>query len=235
MLKINKDLKPKQLPIHILAQLQPLPVSQIKTLVFGAAIFLLDLLIIVPLLAPPIKLFLYLTLPLLAFISLWALRLLVKNPIHTEMESILFTGWLGVIGAFCYFMLGLKYSYMLGITSPIYYIFSILLFIGANYLFIRRQLNRYATLEPEESKQTPAWHYQLASVSVPAGYMVTHYLMGLSNQLVLSVMMMVYLMLSTFYMFLMAKYFHKYFFIKTNRHLVILSNENRKKKQAKEV
>ncbi|MBM7703285.1 hypothetical protein [Metabacillus iocasae] len=235
MLKINPKIEGKELPSHILNQLQPLPTNQVRYLIFGLTFLLLDFIILLPLLVPPIQLFIYLTLPFIVLINLWALRLFIKKPENTEIEFTLFIGWLGVVGSFCYFMLALKYSYMLTITSPIYYIFSILLFIGANYLFIRRQLNRYATLEPEESKQTPAWHYQLASISVPAGYVVAHYLMGLSNQFVLSVMMMIFLLFSAIYIFLMAKYFHKYFFIKTNRHLVTLSNENRKKKHTKEM
>lgn len=225
MMKIAKNVKRKQLPEHIKQQLDPFSTMQIKFAISSITFFLLDLLIILPLIVPVIKVVIYITIPLLIFISIWAILLLLRKAEDTELESILFLGCLGIVGSICYFILALKYSYMLGIESPLYYIISIIIFVLTVYLFIHHQIKRYSNLEKEKKKETPLWHYKVLSISVPAGYLVAHYVMGISDGYVLSLMTVVFMGFSVFYIFILAKYLHKYLFIKANIHLVRFSNK----------
>ncbi|MDQ0221250.1 hypothetical protein ELQ35_20865 [Peribacillus cavernae] len=225
MLKIEQDIKRRRLPQHIKEQLDPFSTMQIKFVIASGTFFMLDLLIILPLLVPVIKAVLFITLPLLIFISLWAIWLLVRKAEDTELESLLFLGCLGIVGSICYFVLSLKYSFMLGIDSPLYYFISIVIFGFIIFLFIRHQVKRYSSLERERTKETPKWHYRVLSISVPAGYLVAHYIMGLSGGFMLSFMTVVFFGMSIFYIFVLAKYLYKYFFIKTNIHLVRFSNK----------
>ncbi|MDQ0221245.1 hypothetical protein ELQ35_20885 [Peribacillus cavernae] len=225
MLSIDQDIKRRQLPEHIREHLQPFSTLQIKVII-GAFTFIgLDALVLIPLLFPVIKLVLYITIPLLIFISVWGIWLLIRNAENTELESLLFLGYLGIIGSLCYFILILKYSFMLGIISPIYYVGSFLIYISLIYLFFRHQFKKYSTLEKKLPKKTPAWQYTLVTISVPAGYIAAQYIMGFTPSILLSIMSVVYFVFCIFYIFILSRSFHKYFFIKANIHLVKFANK----------
>ncbi|MGG3805946.1 hypothetical protein [Metabacillus fastidiosus] len=236
MLKLDNETKRRNLPDHIREGLEPFPTYQLKFTIGVSTFFMLDLLIIVPLLFPIMKPVLYLTLPLMFIISVWALTILFRNVENTEIESLLFLGCLGITGSFCYFVLAMKYNYMIGIESLFFYILMFLFYLITIYFFVRHQVKKYASLEKKLKKKTPAWHYSLAAIAPAIGYIFAHYIMGLSSFIVLIVMSIVFLGLSTFYIFVLARFFHKYFFIKKNIHLVIFANKqlNQKYKIKKE-
>ncbi|MFB5283932.1 hypothetical protein [Peribacillus sp. Hz7] len=225
MLTISKDIKRRDLPDHIQEGLTPFSTVQIKGMIFAYTFLLLDFLIIMPLLFPVIKPILYVTFPLMAMINIWAIALLIRKPEKTEMESLLFIGGSGIIGSFCYFMLILKYSYMLGFISPIYYVIWFIIYAALIYFFVRQQIKKYSSLEKQSEKKTPAWQYTLVSISVPAGYIVAQYVMSFSQSILLSIMMLVYWIFCIFFIFIMARSFHKYFFIKKNMHVAYFANK----------
>lgn len=172
----------------------------------------------------------------MTFISLWALWLLIRKPEDTEMESLLFLGCLGIVGSLCYFVLAMKYNYMIGISSPIYYVIMFLLYLIFIYYFIRNELKKYSSLFQKNHKKTPAWRYSVAVIAPGAGYIFAQYLMSLSSFLVLSVMSVLFWIMSAAFIFLLARAFHKYFFIKKNIHLVVFTkkelNQKHKSKKA---
>jgi len=225
MLKIPQHKRFNQLPEHIQDQLQPLPVYQIKFVIAGGTFLLLDAFVLIPLLFPYMKAFLYVILPLLAGISIWAIWLLCKKVEDIELDSVLFSGYLGVVGAISYFLMGLKCSYIGGIQSPIYYIVMCVLFLATVYFSILQQYKKYDSIEKRPKKNTPAWQYTLVRVSVPVGYIIAQYIMGLSPTLVLVVMTIVWYGFSYLFIWILAKSFHKYFFIKENIHLVYFVNK----------
>lgn len=235
MLKINKDLKYRDLPDHIKEGLSTFSIFQMKSMVWVFTYLLLDIIIIMPLLFPIIQPTLYLTLPPMAIISVWALRLLIKRPEDSEMEFLLFTGFLGIVGSFCYFIVAMKYYYMIGIQSPIYYIIMFLIYLSIIILFLMNEHKKYSSLESKVKKKTPAWHYTIALVAPGLGYIFTQYVMKLSEFFVLFVMSIVFWILSLTFAFLIGRGFHKYFFIKQNIHLVKFTNKelNQKYKATK--
>ncbi|MBS2967595.1 hypothetical protein J9317_02265 [Metabacillus sp. KIGAM252] len=232
MFKISQDKKHRNLPDHIIEHLSFFPPFQIKFLVGGTTFFLLDLFILIPLIAPKNNPLLILIGTLLVLISLWALWIIVRNPKDTELESILFFGYLGAVGALSYFGVGLKYSYMIGITHPIYYIALSLLFLSSIYYLIRYYNKKFSSLKEFDKKATPKWHFTIAGISVPAGYIAANYFMGVSNFIMISFLNLLFFGLSFFFIFLLAKYFHKYFFMKANLHFVKFSNKKITSKKA---
>ena len=230
MLKIPQHKRSNQLPGHIQDQLQPFPVYQIKFIIAVGTFLMLDAFVLVPLLFPFMKAFLYVILPFLAGISVWAIWLLCKKVEDIELDTILFVGCLGVVGAICYFLMGLKYSYIGGIQSPIYYIVMCVLFLATVYFSILQQYKKYDSIEKRPKKTTPAWQYTLVRVSVPAGYIIAQYIMGLSSTLVHVVMTIVWYGLSYLFIWILAKYLHKYFFMKENIQFVYFFNKELNRK-----
>ena len=223
--KFNKELKRRDLPDHIQEGLLPYNTLQIKSII-GAFTFIgLDLLIILPLLYPLINIVLYVTIPLMILITIWAIYLLVRNPLDTEMESLLFMGCLGTVGSYCYFILILKYIFMSGYDSPTYYIVITIIYLFTIYLFWRRQVNKYSSLEKIEKKETPVWHYKVVTVSLPAGYLASLFIMRQYLSLVFIFIIIMFTILAIAYIFFLASAFHKYFFIKQNMHVAYFENK----------
>lgn len=71
MLKLSENIKRKDLPEHIKEGLTPFPFFQVKFLIGTSTFFMLDLLILLPLIYPVMKPILYFTIPLLIFINIW--------------------------------------------------------------------------------------------------------------------------------------------------------------------
>lgn len=225
MFEINKEIKRHNLPDHIKEGLAPISIFQIKFMIGVLTFFLLDFVIMIPLLYPTYKPILYVTLPPMIIISVWAFWLLIRKRENTQMESLLFLGFLGIVGSFCYFVLAMKYNYMIGIQSPFYYIFMLLIYITFIFLFVRNEHKKYSSLQVKLKKKTPVWQYTIALIAPGAGYIFAHYIMGLGSFLVLTVMSVIYFGLSIAYIFILAMGFHKYFFIKKNIHLVRFANK----------
>ncbi|MGG3805944.1 hypothetical protein [Metabacillus fastidiosus] len=236
MLTFDSKTKRRNLPDHINEGLEPFSKYEIKFMIGSFTFFMLDLLIIMPLLFPVIKPVLYITLPLMTFVSVWALWLLIRKSEKTEMESLLFLGCLGIVGSFCYFIVAMKYNYMVGVTSPFFYILMFLVYLIIFYFFVRNEFKKYSSLERKPKKKIPAWHYRMAVIAPGAGYIFAQYLMGLSPFHVLGIMSLCFWGLSATYMFVSARAFHKYFFIKKNIHLVVFADKqlNQKYKIKKE-
>lgn len=226
MLKISKEIKRRDLPRHIQEELETFSSFHIKMFISVFTFLMLDFLIIIPLSFPIIKPISYVTLPLIALINLWAIWLLIRNKIYTEMESILFLGCLGLVGSFCYFMLTIKYAILLEIESPLYYISMVLAYIFLLFISWRNQARKYISLDNKPEKKTADWQTTIVAIVVPAGYIVANLVMGLSDTIVLSFMMAIFLFLAYFFIYLFSRSFHKYLFIKKNMHVANFENND---------
>ncbi|WP_409290422.1 hypothetical protein [Peribacillus sp. SCS-37] len=225
MLKLPEETRYRQLPNHVQLQLEPFSILNIKPFIFGFTFILLDAIILVPLLVPRIEALLFITLPLIGFVNIWALALLFRKPYKTELESLLFLGFLGGVGAISYFILFLKYSFMAGINTWIFYVIMTVIFLLIVYFFMKHQLIRYSKINKEPEKKTPNWHYKLLSIAAPVGYLLAQYIKDQPTEFVLCVMSLVFLYISIFYVSFLAKYLHKYLFIKKNKRLVSLAKD----------
>ncbi|WP_409290421.1 hypothetical protein [Peribacillus sp. SCS-37] len=228
MIKIPGNLKYKQLPEHIQTHLIPYSIYNVRFALVVSTFLMLDLFSLVPLLVPKQPLVFWVNVPLMIFISIWAIWLLIRKPEDTELEFVLFLGCLGGIGAVCYFTLALKYLYLAEINSFFYFSALILMFVASIVLFFRHQFKRYASFSEEQKKKTPAWHYTFAYGAVPIGYVAGPYLANGPSGLPIIVLGIIFLIFSSFFIFLFTKYVHKYIFMKTNIHLVRFMNKKNK-------
>ncbi|WP_071461507.1 hypothetical protein [Bacillus massilinigeriensis] len=230
MIQLPQNLKRKQLPGHILFQLEPLSYDDHKMQISMVTFFLIDALLIAPLFVIWVNWASFITLPMMIIINIWAIALLFRKSINIEIETILFVCYAGLVGSICYFVAGLKQIYLLGMDSLGFYLAMAAIYLVATCLFVFHQFKKYSLGSNFKQKETPAWHYAVASIAIPAGYIASKYLMRLSESII-SLSITVVLLLSSYgFMWLFAKYFHKYFFIKKNIQYVKLANKEVKDK-----
>lgn len=178
-----------------------------------------------PLLFPFIEGVLFVTVPLILLINVWAIRVLIKKPSETEFESLLYLGFLGAVGSFCYFVLTQKMSYwLLNIDSPLYYVISHVTYVFLISVFIYQKNKKFSSihLEVKKNKYSLIWN-KVLTWSVPSGYIIVHILLNQSSVLLHTYMIIMYSGLIIFFTDMSVKFFHRYVFMKSNIHLVKLS------------
>lgn len=226
MFKIDESVKKKELPKHIINHLTFIPTYQVR-FVIGIFTFLcLDFLLALPLYLPFTfnNVVIALAIPCLAIINIWALKIIFSQIDKKELETLLFLGCLGFVGAICYFILGIKHLYLLGITSYWYYLILVLVFILGVLFFYLSYSRNFRSLETLNKKTTPKWHYVVASIAAPAGYIVVNLLIGVNNYLMVSFVTLVFFLGASLYSLMLVKFLHKYKFIKKNIHFVQFHN-----------
>ncbi|MGP1909720.1 hypothetical protein ACTSEZ_16245 [Metabacillus sp. JX24] len=213
MLIINESVKRRELPVHILHHLTPFPPHQVRFVIAVFTFLCLDLLLALPLYLPFIfnHIVLILVIPFISIINIWALKLLFSKVDKRELETLLFLGCLGLAGAICYFISGIKFLYMSGVTSYWYYMILALLFILGVGIFYRSYSGNFLSLEKVRKKTTPKWHYVVASIAAPAGYIVATLLIGVSNHLMVSFVTFIFFLGASLYSLMFVKFLHKYF------------------------
>ena len=229
----DQNLKQNQLPDLVYKNLGPYPTFQIKITISVFTLFMIDFLLLIPMLFPAINLFIYLTLPFVALLNIWALVLLVRNSEKTQVKTILFIMFLGFTGSWGFFLLSMKYAFMSGVESPIYFVTMTLIYILVIFLFFYSQLKNYWRLDKQKVKETPRWHYYVLSIAVPLGYVFAQFMFGLGEDIVLIVMMGIFIMFAVFFIYLMTKSLHKYLFVKNNPHLVKMTKNQSMKRREK--
>ena len=199
MLKIPQHKRSNQLPGHIQDQLQPFPVYQIKFIIAVGTFLMLDAFVLVPLLFPFMKAFLYVILPFLAGIHVWAIWLLCKKCRRYR------TGYYIICWVFRSSWCNLLFPHGSKVFLYRWNTITDLLYCECVYYFLRRSIFLYFSniknmiqLKKRPKKTTPAWQYTLVRVSVPAGYIIAQYIMGLSSTLVHVVMTIVWYGFSIF-------------------------------------
>ncbi|MBN8211038.1 hypothetical protein JI666_20055 [Bacillus sp. NTK071] len=225
MLKIPQNKKFRHLPDYMKVHLLFISPSNTKVVVFGFCFFLLDFCII-PLVIPiNMGIFLSLT-PNLLFINLWAVRLLVKNPYTTQMETVLFIGITSLIGAICYFITSMKVSYLfIGITNIWYYMMLLIIFMSITATFIRVQIEKYATIAHTLNESKKWYNNRSLLPLIPTGGGVSYILFQStrSNELLMhTIFLFACIAMSILFSYISAKYCHKYKFMKQNSHLLII-------------
>jgi hypothetical protein len=220
--KLDRSLKRSQLPASVYKNLGPYPTFQMKATISVFTLFMIDFLLLFPMLVLDVNVFTYLTVPLIAILNIWALALLFRNIEKTQVESIQFIMFLGLTGSWGFFLLSLKFAYMSGVVTWLYYAVMTVLYITSIFIFFYRQLNSYWNIVKEERKDSPRWHYVVLSAGPTFGYILAQFMMGLGEDVTLIVITSILIMFSVFFTYLMTKSIHKYLFVKNNPHLVSL-------------
>ncbi|MGD6796077.1 hypothetical protein [Metabacillus indicus] len=220
LLKIDPKYRRNQLPVKVQMQLDYFPVHQVKFMVAVITFLLIDLIFLIPMIFSGVKILIYITLPLVIAVNLWAIALLVRSPERTAHEMLLFFCFSGIAGAVCFLSLTMMYAYFGGIESLEYFFMMLMLFLVTIVWSFYKQLNKYSKLK-DRVKETPAWQGNLYSIVIPAAYLFAHFVLGLSESIALFVMLTVYLILAGSFILILTKSFHKYLFIKYNPHLKV--------------
>jgi len=231
-MKIDTTIKREHLPTYVQEHLMFFDSLQKNGLVAGITFAGLDVLIAVPLFYPTNSMFFWALFPFLLFINIWAIRLLFKNSYSIQYELILFIGSIGAIGSYTYYLLALKMAYhYVNITEPIYYIISLAIFIISVISLIVYQIKKYSNIQPvnnkereleEIIKERKEKYYSVAAIFPALGYFVAQNWIVKSDNLALGILVLIFYLMSFFYAYIGAKFFHRYFFMKANPSFVHL-------------
>ncbi|WP_273853483.1 hypothetical protein [Guptibacillus spartinae] len=234
MLKIPENKKFRHLPDYMKVHLLLISPQNTKVVVIGYCFILLDFCLI-PLLTPINTIINIATIPFLLFINLWAIRLLVKNPYTTQMETILFLGVTSFIGAISYLITSMKVSYLFfGITSIWYFLVLSLVYFTVISIAINFQIKKFSSINDslDESKK---WYNNknfLSLITVGPGIGYILFFATKKNELFMHTLFLIACIgLTILFSYISTKYIHKYMFMKVNNHLLIIQKPSDKKKR----
>lgn len=233
-MKISPETRHQDLAPHINDQLEFISVEDVRSSVIIFVFIMYDVLLILGLLSIFRLEFLWLVLPFVLIIHLWAMRLIIKNPYSTQFEMILFMGIWGALGAFTLFILvqGMLY-YTLQISSLLFYIIINVTSIVLMYICIKYQFNKYGGDPTKERKRSNQSKFIGVLTAAPAIGLI----LGQSVQETVILKHVISTAVIYFFaillMFIATKFLHRYFFMKVNKKHVIyqpISNKERKKR-----
>ncbi|MFC7372595.1 hypothetical protein ACFQPF_13035 [Fictibacillus iocasae] len=222
MLKLDQNLKYRQLPKHLQEHLTFVPTDVTKQVIAVFTFILLDLVIAMPLLFPFVKTVLFVTIPVITVINIWAILLLLKDSTQTKFESLLYLGFLGAVGSFSYFVLILKMNfYALNVQSPILISISIIVYLVYVILLIYlREKNTSLSRNILKSKFN---NLNIIKWAAPTGYILTQIMVNQTPQIMNSYMVVMYSFIMFFFTNMGIKFLHRYLFMRNNPHLVTFS------------
>ncbi|MCA0172646.1 hypothetical protein [Bacillus sp. RAR_GA_16] len=231
MLKIPDNKKFRNLPDYMKEHLSMLPPDSTRATVSMFCFILLDMCVL-PLLYPRINLIHIITIPLLLFIHLWAIRLLIKDPRSTRVETTLFLSVFSIISAICYFITSLKVSYVfIGITNVWYYITLTGIDLIIIVILIQYQIEKYSKLDykrDESEKWYNSGRWIPLVISAPGvGYIIFQTTKD-SETAMHSLFLCVTIVFTLILAYMSAKFTHQYFFIKLNRRLVDINTPTKR-------
>ncbi len=216
-MKINPETKYQDLALYVKDHLDFIAVDQVKSGIIVMILVLYDLPLLLSF-SEVLKLeFLWIVLPFILIIHLWGIRLIIKNPYSTQLETILYMGVWGVLGAISLFImiLGMLY-YTFQITSVFLYIIMVLTIFICIYILIKYQINKFSHNPTKERKGTDQYKYMgLLSASPGLGYLFFVLVKDNSilDDMVTIVIVYFFAIICTT---VAAKFLHRYIFMKTN-------------------
>lgn len=113
--------------------------STIITLVIGIA----DIFVLLPAFANPVQpIYMYIIVPPVAFLNVWAIWIVI-NPRKRQLQYTLFRGVFGIVCSVGLLVITQKFAYgMLGLQTPIYFIFSVGLYIFALHYYYKNHIKK---------------------------------------------------------------------------------------------
>ncbi|MCG1028494.1 hypothetical protein J5S49_09335 [Virgibacillus halodenitrificans] len=232
-MRIDQNLSRKQLPLQFNKMLSFIDTFNIKP---GITIFLIIFLdtALLPLLYPRVHIIWIITMPLICFIHIWALRILFKNPYSVQFEAILFTGFLGTVASIIHLVTFLKMSYYnLNIGSSFFYVTSGTVYALIVVLLVIYYIKSYSNIRDNKRKAgTSVVKYSSLIVIAPTlGYVIAQIVINKSENLTNIMLLAVFAFFSIINAYLAVKFIYKYFFMKKNKHLIHLQEPTKKIKK----
>lgn len=216
-MKINPEIRHQDLALHVSDQLDFISVSDVRASIIIMNLIMYDGPLLLGL-SYILRLdFLWIILPFILIIHLWGIRLVIKNPYSTQLEMILYIGVWGLLGAISLFItvLGVMY-YTFHITSAFFYVIMILVTIISAYILLKYQINKYAGDPTKEIKKSNQSKYMLLLSTAPGlGYLSYQTIKG-TGVLESAILTAVIYLFAIFFVYVAAKFLHRYFFIRTN-------------------
>lgn len=234
MLKVPDNKKYRNLPDYMQEHLSMLPPDSTRATISLFCLILLDMCVL-PLLYPKVDLIYIITIPLLLFIHVWMIRLLIKDPRTTRMETTLLLSVFSIISAICYFITSLKVSYVfIGVTNIWYYIILIVVHLIIIAILIQYQIEKYSKIDYKRI-ESEKWYNngRLVPLLVSApglGYIIFQTTKD-SDTAMHSIFLCVTIVFTLILAYMAAKFTHKYLFIKLNNRLVAGYKPTHKKKE----
>ena len=95
------------------------------------------------------------------------------------------------------------------------------MFLSFLYFQVWFHNKKYTSLNSNFGKfKNLPWHYKLLAIAPPAGYIIGQYFMNKSQMAISSLMIIVYVFLSSFFTYMSVKFIHRYLFMKAIMHLL---------------
>ena len=190
------------------------PVNEIRVQVIVLVLLGADVFVLLPAFANPFQLlYVYIVTPPVIFLNLWAI-LIAINPRKRQLQYTLFRGVYGAICSVGLLVITQKFAYgMLGLQTPIYFIFSVGLYIFAlNYYYKNHIKKLQEPIKKSKSSKKNSGFGVVAFVGL--GQLIANISLGFATQkMVAIVLMCVYSMLS-FILFHFIMEFHRYYYLR---------------------
>ncbi|MBH0173635.1 hypothetical protein IHV09_08705 [Fictibacillus sp. 23RED33] len=215
-MKIDSSIKYRNLPSRFKKHLNFMDDS--KFIVVGFTFILLDFLTVLFLIVPYHPPTLWITVPLMAVINVWAITILFKKTENLLFEPILFIACLGAVSSFCHFVIVQKLFYLVCMfTSPLSFVVSLIVLILFIAQQIRYQVKKFSSVHSDFGKEKlhPKRDF-IIIILFSIGYMIFGYFARRNPVLSIFIPLTMYSYLTLFNTYLSVKFFHKYLFMKTN-------------------
>uniref|UniRef100_UPI00106798B7 hypothetical protein n=1 Tax=Bacillus cereus TaxID=1396 RepID=UPI00106798B7 len=190
------------------------PVNEIRVHVIGLVLLGADVFVLLPAFANPFRLlYVYIVTPPVIFLNLWAI-LIAINPRKRQLQYTLFRGVYGAICSVGLLVITQKFAYgMLGLQTPIYFIFSVGLYIFALYYYYKNHIKKLQeSIKKSKSSKKNSSFGVVAFVGL--GQLIANISLGFATQkMVAIVLMCVYSMLS-FMLFHFIIELHRYYYLR---------------------
>ena len=190
------------------------PVNEIRVHVIGLVLLGADVFVLLPAFANPFRLlYVYIVTPPVIFLNLWAIWIAI-NPRKRQLQYTLFRGVYGAICSVGLLVITQKFAYgMLGLQTPIYFIFSVGLYIFAlNYYYKNHIKKLQEPIKKSKSSKKNSGFGVVAFVGL--GQLIANISLGFATQkMVAIVLMCVYSMLS-FMLFHFIMELHRYYYLR---------------------
>ncbi|MCU9613234.1 hypothetical protein OEV98_06670 [Caldibacillus lycopersici] len=220
MRKLDENIKYNNLSTFQKGHLTPPPALGIKGSIALFTFIVLDLMCLLPMLADPfMPMFLWLVLPVILLVNLWAISLLVRNVYSIQLESVLFLGAFSAVGAYSFFVLVQKFAYyVVGMQSPVFLIVSLLIVLLTVIYFVLYYAKKVAATEDSSvNKERTIWSIAFSGPAL--GYILYQTIIE-DSPFFNHFLIVVFFLFALFFLYIAVKFFHKYLFMKTNYHLV---------------
>lgn len=195
------------------------PVNSIRSNVIILVLLLLDLFLTIPLIGNPyIAVYVYVLMPPIVLINIWALVLVIM-PRKLQLNYVLFRGVFGLVCSIGFMIMTQKFAYgMLGLDTPWYFISSFAAYGIALYCYIKYHLAKFKNpstykKEPKVKKKHKREAVVTMTTFTGAGYLIANLSLGFATQqFVATVLMCVYSMLA-FVLFHFIMELHRYYWL----------------------